>query len=257
MTVITPCLNAWATIERTLESVAAQDHPDIEHVVVDGGSDDGTVALLENAGVRYVSEPDRGLSDAMNKGIAMATGEAIGWLNADDFYLPEALSTAAAAFAAFPDAEWVTAPCLIVDEHNAEIRKAVTAYKRALLKRYSRRSLLVQNFVAAPATFVRTDVLRAVGGFDERFRYSMDYDVWLKLAQRGDPAVVDQPLTAFRMAKGSLSMSGFERQFAEHAQNAREHGDGHRVAVAANQAMSRAIVLVYKAMRARRERRAG
>jgi glycosyltransferase involved in cell wall biosynthesis len=256
ITVITPCLNAAATIERTLESVAAQDHDDVEHVVVDGGSTDGTVALLERAGVRYVSEPDRGLSDAMNKGIAMATGDAIGWLNADDFYLPSALSTASAAFEGFPEAEWVTAPCLIVDEHDEEIRSLVTRYKRTLLRRYSFRSLLVQNFVAAPATFVRTDALRAVGGFDERFRYSMDYDVWLKLARRGDPAVVDQPLTAFRMAEGSLSMSGFERQFAEHAQNAREHGDGHRVAVAANQAMSRAIVLVYKALRARRQRAA-
>jgi glycosyltransferase involved in cell wall biosynthesis len=257
ITVITPCLNARASIERTLRSVAEQDHPDVEHIVVDGGSADGTVEVVAGAGVRYVSEPDRGLSNAMNKGIAMATGEAVGWLNADDFYLPGALAKAAAAFARAPRAEWVTAPCLIVDEHDAEIRKAVTAYKRALLRRYSRRSLLVQNFVAAPATFVRTEPLRQLGGFDERFRYSMDYDVWLKLAERGDPAIVDEPLTAFRMAAGSLSMSGFECQFAEHAQNAREHGNGHPVAVAANQAMSRAIVLVYKALRARRRRTAG
>jgi GT2 family glycosyltransferase len=182
----------------------------------------------------------------------MATGDVIGWLNADDFYLPGALRAAGEALRDVPEAEWATGTCLIVDQHDNEIRKAVTAYKTALLRRYSLRSLLVQNFVAAPATFVRTAALREIGGFDERFRYSMDYDVWLKLARRGDPVVIDRPLTAFRMAEGSLSMSGFERQFAEHAQNAREHGDGHPLAVGANAAMSRAIVMVYRSLRAAR-----
>ena len=257
ITVVTPSLNGEATIGRALRSVAEQDHPDVEHVVVDGGSTDGTVELLERApGVRFVSEPDRGLSDAMNKGIAMATGDVVGWLNADDFYLPGALAEAARAFEEHPDAEWVTGLCLIVDQDEREIRKPITAYKRALLRHYSLPSLLIQNFIAAPATFVRTGALREVGGYDERFRYSMDYDVWLKLARRGDPVVIDRPLTAFRMAEGSLSMSGFERQFAEHLQNAREHGDGHRVAVAGNAAMSRVIVSTYRAMRHTRRARA-
>jgi hypothetical protein len=102
---------------------------------------------------------------------------------------------------------------------------------------------------------VRRSALVDVGGFDERFRDSMDYDVWLKLAARSAPVFVDEPLARFRMAEGSLSMSGFERQFAEHAQNAREHGAGHALAVAANAAMSRAIVATYRAMRAARARR--
>ena len=104
----------------------------------------------------------------------------------------------------------------------------------------------------APATYVRRDAYRAVGGFDERFKYSMDYDVWLQLARRGDPVVVDRPLASFRMAGESLSMTGFERQFEEHLTNAREHGDGHRVAVTANAVMSRLFVLVYRALRLRR-----
>jgi GT2 family glycosyltransferase len=250
ISVVTPALNARSTIERALRSVAEQDHPDVEHVVVDGGSTDGTVELLREApGVRFVSEPDRGLSDAMNKGVAMATGDVVGWLNADDFYLPGALAEAARGLEEHPDAEWLTGLCLIVDEHDREIRRAIAAYKRALLRHYSLPSLLVQNFVASPATFVRTEVLRELGGFDERFRYSMDYDVWLKLARRGDPVIVDRPLTAFRMAEGSLSMSGFERQFDEHLQNAREHGDGHRLAVTGNALMSRVIVTTYRVMR--------
>lgn len=249
LSIVTPCLDAASTLREALASVPAD--PAIEHVVVDGGSTDGTVELLQTAGgVRFVSEPDRGLSDAMNKGVAMARGEYIGWLNADDYYLPGALRPVLDALEGGPP--WLTAPCLIIDGDGREIRRGVTRYKRFFLRHYGRRSLLVQNYVAAPSTFVRRETLLAVGGFDERFRYSMDYDLWLRLARLADPVVLDEPVTAFRMAGGSLSMTGFERQFEEHAQNAREHGDGEPLAVAANVAVSRLIVLAYRAMRALR-----
>ena len=248
LTVVTPCLNAASTLPEALASVPAGDA--IEHVVVDGGSTDGTVELLGAApGVRFVSEPDRGLSDAMNKGVAMARGEWIGWLNADDYYLPGALERVVAALAQHPDALWITAPCLIVDGAGQEIRGGVTRYKRFFLRRYGRRSLLVQNYVAAPSTFVRRSALVSVGGFDERFSYSMDYDLWLRLARLADPVVLDEPVAAFRMAGESLSMTGFERQFEEHARNAREHGAGEPLAVAANVVVSRLIVWAYRAMR--------
>jgi glycosyltransferase involved in cell wall biosynthesis len=246
LTVVTPCLNAASTLGEALASVP--EHDAVEHVVVDGGSTDGTVELLEAApGVRFISEPDRGLSDAMNKGVAMARGDYIGWLNADDYYLPGALEPVLDALARGP--LWLTAPCLIVDGDGREIRRGVTRYKRFFLRHYGRRSLLVQNYVAAPSTFVRRSALLDVGGFDERFKYSMDYDLWLRLARLADPLVLDDPVTAFRMAGESLSMTGFERQFEEHAQNAREHGQGEPLAVAANVAVSRLIVLAYRAMR--------
>ncbi len=255
LTVVTPCLNAVATLPEALRSVREQNHPDVEHIVVDGGSTDGTVDVLRaTEGVRWVSEPDRGLSHAMNKGIAMATGEVVGELNADDRYRPGALRAVAAAFAERPDVEWVTGRCPIIDAAGHEIRRPVTTYKNALLRRYSLGLYLTHNFVSAPATFFRTDVLRELGGFDERYRISVDYDLQLKLARRGDPVVLDHDLAEFRMAEGSLSMSGFERQFAEHAEQARRHGSGHPVAVAVNQAMSRAIVLTYRGLRAARSR---
>jgi glycosyltransferase involved in cell wall biosynthesis len=255
-TIVTPCLNGAATLPATLASVRDQRYDgDVEHVVVDGGSTDGTLDILAAApGVRYVSEPDRGLSDAVNKGIRMATGDVIGWLNADDVYLPGALAQVGTALARSPDALWATGPCLIIDADGREIRRFVTGYKSFLLRRYSYRMHLVQNFVPAPSTFVRRQAFDRIGVFDERFKYSMDYDLWLRLGRIGAPLVLDQPLAAFRMAEGSLSMTGFERQFAEHVQNAREHGDGHRVAVAANALASRAIVATYKGMRALRGR---
>ena len=255
--VVTPCLNAETTVAAALGSVREQGYAPLEHVVVDGGSTDATMAIVRAAGehVRWVSEPDRGLSDAMNKGIAMARNDVVGWLNADDVYLPGTLQKVADAFGRRPHAQWVTGRCLIIDADGREIRRGITRYKDALLRRYSFPLFLTQNFISAPATFVRRDALRAVGGFEERFRYSMDYDVWLKLARRSAPVVLDEPLASFRMAEGSLSMSGFERQFREHEQNAREHGAGHPFAVAANAGMSRAIVATYRAMRAVRTRR--
>jgi len=256
-TIVTPCLNAAATLPLALESVCGQDYPgDVEHVVVDGGSTDGTLEILESTGVRYVSEPDRGLSDAVNKGIRMARGEVIGWLNADDTYLPGALARVGEALASCPEALWATGPCLIVDADGAEIRRAVTRYKNLFLRRYSYRLHLVQNFVSCPSTFVRREAFDRIGVLDERFRYSMDYDLWLRLGRLQAPLVLDRPLAAFRMAEGSLSMSGFERQFAEHTQNAGEHGAGHPVAVSLNRLPSRMIVAIYRAMR-RARRRAG
>lgn len=256
ITIVTPAFNAAATIEQTLASVRAQDYAgELEHLVIDGASTDGTVALLDKAGVRYVSEADRGLAHAMNKGIALARGEIIGELNADDVYAPGALTAVGAAFAANPSTEWVTGRCNIIDGDGREIRRPITAYKNALLRRYSLALYLTHNFVSAPATFFRRDALRELGGFDERYRISVDYDLQLKLARRGDPVVLHRNLASFRMVEGTLSMSGFEQQFAEHAEQARRHGDGHRVAVAANQALSRSIVLAYRAMRAARRTR--
>ena len=250
ITIVTASLNSESTIAETLRSVRDQRYDgELEHVVVDGGSSDGTIEIVEAAGLRFVSEPDRGLTHALNKGIAMARGEVVGSLNADDTYLLGALERVGTAFAAHPRVEWVTGRCAIVDEHGAEIRHAVTRYKDSFLRRHSFTLHLVHNYVSAPSTFARRSALQDVGGYDERFRYSADYDMWLKLGRRGAPLVLDDRLATFRMAGDSLSLTGFETQFAEHVRNACEHGDGHPVAVGLNRATSRAIVLAYRAIR--------
>jgi GT2 family glycosyltransferase len=191
----------------------------------------------------------------VNKGIQRANGEIVGWLNADDVYLEGAFARMGKAFAEHDGALWATGPCLIVDGRDREIRKAVTAYKDFFLHRYRYWLLLVQNFVSCPATFVRRSAFDKVGLLDERFRYSMDYDLWLRLGRYADPIVLNRPIAAFRMAEGSLSMTGFETQFAEHSQNAREHGAGHPVAVALNTITSRLIVAIYRMLKLLRSRR--
>lgn len=256
LTIVTPTFNAVGTIEETFASLDAQG-VEFEHVVVDGGSTDGTVELLEQRAarglLRFVSEPDEGLSDAFNKGLAMATGDVVGWLNADDVYEPGALAAVQGAFG--PEVEWLTGECRIIGGDGAESRRMVTAYKNFLLHRWSYGLYLTNNFVSSPATFVRRSVALELGGLDVRFKYSADYDLWLRLGRRSKPVVLRQVLASFRMGEGSLSITGFEDQFREHALNARENGQGHRIAVAVNAVLSRAIVLVYRAiMRWRRLR---
>lgn len=178
------------------------------------------------------------------------------WLNADDVYEPGALRAVGEAFAAEPRAEWLVGRCKIMGADGGETRKAVTSYKNFLLKRFSLGLYLTNNFVSSPATFVRRDVLGEVGLLDERFKYSADYDLWLRLARRSKPVYVDADVSRFRMAEGSLSITGFEDQFVEHAQNARENGEGHRAAVAVNRVMSRLIVFTYRSIMRWRKLRA-
>jgi glycosyltransferase involved in cell wall biosynthesis len=257
ISIVTACLNAADTIERALESVAAQAYPDVEHVVVDGGSTDGTLEILRRAGVRFVSEPDEGRPDAVNKGVAMTSGELIGFLNADDLYEPGALRAVGEALAERPDAGWATGYCRIVDGQGEEIRRPVTAWKNLLLRHWSYPLYLTHNFVSDPATFVRRSALEQAGPLDPGLRISHDYDLWLRVGRRHEPLVLRRYLASFRMAEGTLSMAGFELQFREHAECARRHGEGRRMAVAANAAMSRLIVATYRAMRLVRRAVAG
>jgi len=250
ISIVTPCLNAAATVGRTLDSVASQGYPGIEHIVVDGGSTDGTLELLAQfPEVKVVSEPDEGLSDAVNKGIALASGELVGWLNADDWYLPRTLAAVGEAADANPRAEWFTGRCPIVDGGGNEIRGGVTAYKNFLLGHYSFPLYLSQNFISCPATFIRASALEAVGPLRLDYSYSMDYDLFLRLARRGDPIILQRDLAVFAMAEGTKSMTGFDKQFSEHAEQARAHGEGHPLAVAANSVVSQLIVLAYRLLR--------
>ena len=174
ITVVTPCLNA-ARHDRggAGERALAGATRDVEHLVIDGGSTDGTLEILERAeGVRFVSEPDGGRVDAVNKGFAMAAGEVVGWLNADDRYEPGALAAVGRAFAEQPGRG--LGDRLLPDhrrERRARSARAVTAYKNALLRRFSFGLYLTQNFVSDPATFVRRAVLEEVGPLDDRYRH--------------------------------------------------------------------------------------
>jgi glycosyltransferase involved in cell wall biosynthesis len=248
ITVVTPSFNQAAFIERTIESVLSQRGDfELEYLVVDGGSTDGTVDVLRRheGRLRFVSERDRGQSDAINKGFRMATGEVLAWLNSDDLYLPGALGAAARALGP-GGAAWCFGKCRIVDEEGLEIRRPISAYKTRSSRRYSLRRLLSRNFIPQPATFFRRELLERAGPVDGSFRYAMDYDLWLRFARLAEPLFVPADLAAFRWHGGSITGSGHRRSAREALEIARRHArPGERGAVALHRALYLAQVGVY------------
>jgi len=210
VSIVTPSLNQVEYIEDALASVANQGYPGLEHLVVDGGSTDGTLQVFGRQGnkVRWSSEPDAGQADAVNKGIVRARGEIIGWLNADDFYEPGAVHAAVSFLVGHPDVDVVYGDCLyLYQQAGREELRLVRA------RRFDLEFLLnVGCYVQQPATFFRRSALN-VGLLDPRLRYAMDYELWLRMARAGKRfSYLPLALATFRitdMSKSGASLTGF------------------------------------------------
>ena len=253
VSVVTPSFNQARFIERTIRSVIHQDHPDLEYIVMDGGSTDGTVSILEEYSDRIIwrSEKDEGQSHAINKGLMMATGEIVAYLNSDDTYEPGALSRVVEFFEKNPERKWVYGKCRIVDEADHEIRKAITFYKNLLSMRYSYRKLLSENFICQPATFWKRDLLAEIGYLNEAEGFCMDYEFWLRVGRRYAPGVIDEYLANFRYYPDNKSWRGIERQFQDELRLAREYGKEHRLALFVHRINYHKILWVYRLLNAR------
>ena len=179
VSIVTPSLNQGPFIDQTIRSVLDQDYPRIEYIVVDGGSTDGTLAILEKYKNRltYTSEPDAGQSDAVNKGWHRAKGEILAYLNSDDTYCPGAVRRTVEAFQRFPDAGVVYGDCYGIDESGGIIR-------RLRLPDVDLPKLLCFTIIHQPAVFIRRTVTDAVGLLDPRLEGLMDHDLWLRAAFR-------------------------------------------------------------------------
>jgi glycosyltransferase involved in cell wall biosynthesis len=180
VSVITPCLNARDWLERCLDSVAAQTYPHVEHIVVDGASTDGTVELLRSREVRFISEPDSGQTNAINKGFRLARGDVLGWLNADDALRPDAVERVANAFRENPSAGWTYGRCRVERDGESELSLPPPRHIR-------RTTLEFGNLLTQPGFFLTRWALDKVGGLDESFDLAMDYDLWLRLADAPIP----------------------------------------------------------------------
>lgn len=203
ISVITVCFRSAATIEDTLRSVAAQTHPDIEHIVVDGGSTDGTMAIVERFRGRLasvVSEPDRGVWDAMNKGLALATGEIVGFLNADDiFAVPDALSSVAAALAD-SSVDACYADLVYVD---AKDLNRVTRYWRS--REYVGGLFRSGWMPAHPTFYARRAVYDRLGGFDCHFSLQADFELTMRFLEIHGIKSAYIPRILVKMRMGGMS----------------------------------------------------
>jgi glycosyltransferase involved in cell wall biosynthesis len=216
ISIVTPTYQQASTIRETIESVLGQDHADLEYWVLDAGSTDGTVEILRSyehdARFHWISEPDQGQSDAINKGLARCTGEIFNWINSDDYLEPGALRRVAETFEKFPRAE-------IVSGWTAEFRDKFPAEEwfnkiQLQLRETTEQSIPVGVF-CQPSTFWRTEIVRALGGIDRSLHYVMDWNLWVRyLARYGQQNVVrmDDLLAHFRhhaAAKTSTGSAGF------------------------------------------------
>lgn len=217
LTVVSICLNAERFIAPMLASVSRQTWHDREHIVVDGGSNDATLQIVREHAAAYpgcivLDGPDHGISDAMNKGIAAATGDIVTFLHADDFYPQDnILQQVAECFCDHPGLEWLTGGLTHVDSAGRGIR----TYP---VRRWSYRRLLRGNIIFHPATFIRRDVLQELGGYDDGLHYTMDYDLWLRLGRRSTPFRLAMPLAAFRLHPDSCSVQALDAAFKEEFQ---------------------------------------
>lgn len=231
--VVTPSFNQLEYLQQTARSVLSQTGDfELAWRVVDGGSRDGTVDFLKSISdprLRWISEPDRGQTEALNKGVRDADGDVIGWLNSDDLYAPGALAAVAAALRSRPEAAWVAGRCDIINADGRTIRSGVTRYKDRRLAKYSYRRLLRENFLCQPAVFWRRKSGEEVGPLDASLHHAMDYDLWLRLGRVSDPIVLDRLLAHFRVHPRSKTGRLIRERFDEDLRVAdRYFGDDRR-----------------------------
>lgn len=207
ISIVTPSFNQGRFIEETIASVLDQGCSDLEYIVIDGGSDDETLDIIkkyENRLAHWVSEPDGGQYDALNKGFAKSTGEIMGWLNSDDKYTPWTLSVAAEIFRQLPEVEWLTSMYpLVWDEKGRAVRCAPRGpfngndfFKGDNLPGMGRQAT---GWIQQEATFWRRSLWeRAGGSLDASMRYAGDFDLWARFFKFGVLYAVDVPLGGFR-----------------------------------------------------------
>ena len=211
LTVVTPVRNQVPYLGENLDSVAALATPH-EHLVIDGGSDDGTVELLEDRDddrLAWTSEPDRGQTHAVNQGFERARGDLIAWLNGDDAYIPEAVDRAVAYLKANPEVSAIYGGQTYVNAEGEEIRTFVP-------KRFSwRRYLYLNDNVPSQTVIFRRELLEREGGLDESYADAADYDFYLRIFREGRVEPIREPLVRFRYHAESKTGSNIDRQLDE------------------------------------------
>lgn len=223
VSIVTPSYNQSAFLEETIRSVLEQDYPHVEYIIVDGGSSDGSVEIIRRYESRlawWVSEKDRGQTDALNKGFARAHGDILAWLNSDDTYLPGAISQAVACLQAHPEAAMVYGDANLVSANGEFLGRfpaRQTDYRR-----------LMRGSVHIPqqASFFRAELWRKVGPLDASFYFAMDYDLWVRLAKWAPLHYEPRLWANFRLHSQGKSIASDDRCYPEMIRVYRREGGG-------------------------------
>ena len=204
VSIVTPSFNQARFLEATIQSVLSQDYPRIEYFVMDGDSTDGSVDIIRKYASRlsgWVSEQDRGQTDAINKGFSRASGQIMAWLNSDDTYLPGAVRAAVRAFQANPECGLIYGDANYIDEAGRIVGRFPAAQTDLVRLR--------QGYVHVPqqAAFFRADLWRSLGPLDVSLHYAMDYDLWLRIAQRAQVEYVAETWANFRLHRAAKTIA--------------------------------------------------
>jgi glycosyltransferase involved in cell wall biosynthesis len=220
VSIVTPSLNQGRFIAETIESVRAQDYPRIEHIVLDGGSQDETAEIVARYRDRltWISEPDRGQSHAINRGFRMASGEILSWLNTDDRLLPGAVRAVVDGFRADPTVMMLYGDGDLIDAAGRKI------WPFRFTEPFNLRRLIeVGDFILQPATFVRREALEAVEYLDEDLHWCMDWDLWIRIGQRFRVRYLPTPLAQARIHPDAKTSRGGFAKIREMHQIIRRH----------------------------------
>lgn len=211
ISIVIPSHNKAAYIEATLHSIVTQNYPDLEVIIQDGGSTDGTVEIIKKFATRYPklfqweSKKDKGQVDAINKGLKKATGALLAYINADDVYKKGALLEVGQLLKTYPDTLWITGYGDIIDKNGSIRSSLVTKYKNILLNNNNYSLLLIVNFITQPSTFLSRRAFEEFGPFTGTKKYVMEYDLWLKLGKVRMPFVIKENLSSFRLTNDNIS----------------------------------------------------
>jgi glycosyltransferase involved in cell wall biosynthesis len=210
--IVTPSYNQAEFIEETINSVLSQKYPNLEYLILDAGSSDGSVDIINRYAPQLAywhSRPDRGQSHAINMGFERATNEWLGWINSDDAYLPDTLNIVARAVVENPDVVLIYGEANLVDRYGTFIAKNHS-------RSYDRQWLLTgANPIPQPSAFIRRDAFLKAGGLDEALHFAMDYDLWFRLGGLGKVVYIEKPLSLMRIYPEAKTSSGNHRYFVE------------------------------------------
>jgi hypothetical protein len=221
---VTPSFNQARFLEAALRSVHDQAYPALEHVVVDGGSNDGSVAILDRWTGRlahWSSEPDRGQYDAVNRGFARTSGEVMGWLNSDDLHAPWTLALVGEIFERFPQVEWLTTqyPLLFDEAGHATQTGYGGGFNEAAFRRGGNlpgRGWFATGFVQQESTFWRRSLWEKAGGFVEAsLALAGDYELWCRFFDHAPLHAVAAPIAGFRRHADQKTAQRYEAYLAE------------------------------------------